>query len=134
MTSSTVSAASVSSPVGEHPVRQAWRPNVLLVGALTDVDAALSALVSSASGLVHDWTLDAPMPCDRSGVVIIRDVDRVTLTLQDAWVSWLSAGHDRPQIIATSGAPVFPLVEGGVFRSELYYRLNTFLLDLRACP
>ena len=107
---------------------------MLLVGALIDVDAALSALVSSASGRVHNWTLDAPMPCDRSGVVIIRDVDRVTLTLQDAWVSWLSAGPDRPQIIATSRAPVFPLVEGGVFRSELYYRLNTFLLDLRACP
>jgi len=135
MTSSTVSAASVSSPIDERPVRRAWRPNVLLVGALTDVEAALSALVPSASGLVHNWTLDAPMPPrDRSGVVIIRDVDRVTPTLQDAWVSWLTPGHDRPQIIATSGAPVFPLVGAGVFRSELYYRLNTLLLDLRARP
>ena len=108
---------------------------MLLVGALTDVEPALSHLVSSASGLVHDWTLDAPMPPrDRSGVVIIRDVDRVTVTLQDAWVSWLTTGHDRPQIIATSRTPVFPLVGAGVFRSELYYRLNTLLLDLRACP
>jgi len=108
---------------------------MLLVGALTDVEPALSHLVSSASGLVHDWTLDAPMPPrDRSGVVIIRDVDRVTLTTQDAWVSWLTAGNDRPQIIATSRAPVFPLVGAGLFRSALYYRLNTLLLDLRAHP
>jgi len=124
-------SASVSSPIGERPMRQTWRPSVLLVGALADVEGALSALVLSAP--IHNWTLDALLPPrDRPGVVIIRDVDRLTVTHQDAWLSWLTDGHDRAQIIATSRAPVFPLVEAGVFRSELYYRLNTLLLDLRA--
>ena len=114
-------------------MRQTWRPNVLLVGAPADVEGALSALVLSAP--VRNWTPDALLPTpDRSGVVIIRDVDRLTVPLQHAWLSWLTDGHDRSQIIATSRAPVFPLVEAGVFRSELYYRLNTLLLDLRASP
>ena len=128
-------SASISAPIGERPMRPTWRPNVLLVGSLTDVEEAFLALVSSAPGPVHNCRLDAPLPPhDRSGVVIIRDVDRLTVTLQDDCLSWLTDGHDRSQIIATSRAPLFPLVEAGLFRSELYYRLNTLLLDLRACP
>ena len=109
----------------------AARLNVFLVGAPPAVEAALSVLVSDAPGAVSVWTVDAPLP-DRDGphVVILRDVDRMPLMLQDAWVSWLEGGQHRPQIIATSGAPVFPLVVKGAFRSELYYRLNTVLLDL----
>jgi hypothetical protein len=124
-------SVNVPSPMGECLMRRA-RPNVLLVGALTDIEAALSALVSDAPIVVRDWTCDAPMPeRDRPDVVIIRDVDCVPLILQDAWLSWLTDRPDRPQIIATSCAPVFPLVVAGVFRSDLYYRLNTVLLDLR---
>jgi len=111
----------------------AQRFNVLLVGAHTAVEAALSALVSDVPGAVSVWTVEAPMPArDGLEVVIVRDVDRLSPTLQDAWVSWMEGGHRRPQIIATSRVPVFPLVAEGVFRSELYYRLNTLLLDLAA--
>ena len=108
---------------------------MLVVGSPADVEDALAPLASDAPTTVHDWTPDSPMPsCDRSSVVIIRNVDRVPLALQDVWLSWLTDSHDRPQIIATSYAPVFPLVGAGLFRSELYYRLNTVLLDLRARP
>jgi len=128
-------AANCSSPTGERPTRHASRPNMLVVGSPADVEDALAPLASDAPTTVHDWTPDSPMPsCDRSSVVIIRNVDRVPLALQDVWLSWLTDSHDRPQIIATSYAPVFPLVGAGLFRSELYYRLNTVLLDLRARP
>ena len=127
--------ANDSSPTGERKMRRASRPNILVVGAPTDVEAALSPIASCAPTTVYDWTLDSPMPsCDRSSIVIIRDVDRVPIALQDVWLSWLTDRYERPQIIATSHVPVFPLVGAGLFRSELYYRLNTVLLDLRACP
>ena len=67
----------------------------------------------------------------------VRPRTQTSLAVSGDSGSWaiVNASPDlRSQIIATSRAPVFPLVEGGVFRSELYYRLNTFLLDLRACP
>jgi transcriptional regulator of acetoin/glycerol metabolism len=37
----------------------------------------------------------------------------------------------RPQIVATSGVPVYPLVEADRFSGILYYRLNTILLDMQ---
>src|SRR5262249_14973260 len=36
----------------------------------------------------------------------------------------------RPHMIATSGIAIFPLVRRGMFLANLYYRLNTILVDL----
>src|SRR5215831_19243082 len=84
-------SANVSSAIGERPVRRASCPNMLVVGAFTDVEATLLALVSEAPTTIHEWTLDVPIPsCDRPGIVIIRDVDRMPFTLQNDWLSWLT--------------------------------------------
>ena len=63
----------------------------------------------------------------------MRQVRIADWNCKDAWWSWLNQDDTtyHPQIIATRRVAVFPLVQAGLFRSDLYYRLNTVLLDLR---
>jgi DNA-binding NtrC family response regulator len=75
--------------------------------------------------------LPLPSPADAT-TIVIRDIATLSLSFQQAWLARLNAPHARhQQIITTSSIAVFPLVARGVFLEELYYRLNTVLLDVR---
>jgi len=110
------------------------RSNVLVIGSVADTEAAVSAIVAALEKPVYFWAPDVPLPARADGHAIgIRDIGTLSPALQLAWLAWLTAQRRRrPHIIATSSIPVFPLVTQGMFLADLYYRLNTILLDLRA--
>jgi len=109
------------------------RPNVLIVGPVAKSEATVAAIVGALSTPVRNWTPDVPLPSPADATtIVIRDIATLSLSFQQAWLARLNAPHARhQQIITTSSIAVFPLVARGVFLEELYYRLNTVLLDVR---
>jgi hypothetical protein len=105
------------------------RPNVLLIGEVEATEAIITALTGSPRS-VCDWGLGDPLPApSTTATLVIREVCRLSPALQDAWTAWMDrAAASCPQILTTSSVEVWPLVEHAVFRSTLYYRLNTVLL------
>jgi len=109
------------------------RPNVLVIGPMTRIEATVASIAMALPTPVFYWTSEMPLPeaCD-GRTIVIRDIGTLSPTLQEAWLAWLNARPARPaQVIATSSIAVFPLVRQGLFLEDLYYRLNTVLLDVR---
>ena len=73
-------------------------------------------------------TLLLPPP-DRSGTVILPDVNFLSGDGQRRLMAWLDFTGGRTQVIATAAFPVWPLVTAGVFLEPLYYRLNAVHID-----
>ena len=109
------------------------RPNVLVIGPVAQTEAAVTAIVAAVGKPARLWAPDVPLPVRADGrAIVIRDVATLSPVLQKAWLAWLSTQQRRrPHIIATSSIAVFPLIAQGMFLADLYYRLNTILLDLR---
>jgi len=110
------------------------RLNVLVIGPVAQTEAAVSAIVVALGKLAYFWAPDVPLPTRADGrAIVIRDIATLSPGLQKAWLACLSTQQQRrPHIIATSSIAVFPLIAHGLFLEDLYYRLNTVLLDLRA--
>jgi hypothetical protein len=125
-------ASSLTSELLAHTLR----PNVLVIGPVARSEATVAAIVDALSTPVRYWTPDSPPPSPADGTTtVIRDVATLSLPLQKAWLARLNAEDaHHVQIIATSSIAVFPLVVRGVFLEDLYYRLNTVLLDVRKSP
>jgi hypothetical protein len=119
---------------GEWRMISAVRPNILVIGTADDVELAVSALVARLPGSVSYLRPNAPPPAiEEAEMLVVPDVAALSPDRQHEWVTWLSNGDVRhPQIVATSGVPVYPLVEADQFSGILYYRLNTILLDMQA--
>ena len=127
-------ASSLTSELLAHTLR----PNVLVIGPVARSEAVVAAIicalstVSTVSMPVHYWTPDLPLPSPGDTTpIVIRDIATLSLSSQQAWVARMNAPEAHTQIIATSSIAVFPLVARGVFLEDLYYRLNTVLLDVR---
>ena len=111
------------------------RANVLVVGPSASVSALLAELVPHLHHPVV-WrrgdSLGVLQPLQR-GTLVLEDVAGLPADRQEALLRWL--GEAGPvQVVSTDGSPLFPLVEAGRFRDDLYYHLNTVLLDLRPKP
>jgi hypothetical protein len=119
---------------GEWRMITAVRPNILVIGTADDVELAVSALVARLPGSVSYLRPNAPPPAiEEAEMLVVPDVAALSPDRQHEWVTWLSNGDVRhPQIVATSGVPVYPLVEADQLSGILYYRLNTILLDMQA--
>ena len=111
----------------------AARPNILVIGAADAVESTVSALVARLPGSVSYLRPNAPPPAiDQAEMLVMPDVAALSPDRQHEWLAWLNnADVRRPQIVATSGVPVYPLVEADRFSGILYYRLNTILLDMQ---
>lgn len=109
------------------------RPNILVIGAADVVESTVSALVAELPGPVSYLRANAPPPSDNdAGMLVVRDVTALTRDRQHEWLTWLNdVNMRRPQIVATSDVPVYPLVQREQFSGTLYYRLNTILLEMR---
>lgn len=131
--SSPSQASTLASSLTSELLAQALRPNVLVVGPVAKSEATLAAIVGALPTPVRYWTPDFPLPSPGdTSAIVIRDVATLSLSFQQAWLAHLNAPHARhQQIITTSSIAVFPLVVRGVFLEDLYYQLNTVLLDLR---
>jgi hypothetical protein len=116
---------------GEWRMLRAARPNILIIGADEAVSPAVSAIVGVLPGAVARLAPNAPPPHDGvAEMLIMPDIAELTAERQREWLAWLdSVEGRRPQIVATSAVPLYPLVVSELFLEALYYRLNTILLD-----
>ena len=110
-----------------------YRPNVLVIGSAGHQRQVLRRLSAAAAGTPFQiWPLDNR---DRSprriGTVIIRDAADLDAEQQARINDWLSARTEATQVISFSERPVYPLVEQGAFLNELYYQLNSVVIDCR---
>jgi hypothetical protein len=127
--------ALTSSLTGEL-LAHTLRPNVLVIGPVARTEAAVATIVVALPTPVRYWTPDLPLPSPGdTTTLVIRDIATLSLSFQQAWLARMNTPHApyaaHTQIIATSSIAVFPLVVRGVFLEDLYYRLNTVLLDVR---
>jgi hypothetical protein len=116
----------------EWRMLRAVRPNILVIGAPDAIESTVSALVAQLPGPVSYLRSNAPPPAiDEAEMLVVPDVAALSPDLQHEWLAWLdNVDVRRPQIVATSGVPVYPLVTADQFSGVLYYRLNTILLDV----
>ena len=127
------SAYALTSSLTGELLAHTLRPNVLVIGPVARTEAAVAAIVVALPMPVRYWTPDflLPSPSDTT-TLVIRDIATLSLSFQQAWLARMNTPHaPHIQIIATSSIAVFPLVVRGVFLEDLYYRLNTVLLDVR---
>jgi hypothetical protein len=68
------------------------------------------------------------LPVISPGALVIRQVDAMTADAQERLLEWLGPAGTPIQIVSTARAPLFDLVEAGLFDPTLYYRLNVALL------
>jgi sigma-54-interacting transcriptional regulator len=117
----------------EWRMLRAVRPNILVIGAPDAIESTVSALVAQLPGPVSYLRSNAPPPAiDEAEMLVVPDVAALSPDLQHEWLVWLdNVDVRRPQIVATSGVPVYPLVTADQFSGVLYYRLNTILLDVQ---
>jgi hypothetical protein len=108
--------------------------NGLIVGAPHLTAAALAGIGRSLRRPVVWWdSSQAPdLPEVIAGTLVIRDVDRLDARQQERLSGWMC--HQRPavQVLALARTPLFAQVLDGRFSPELYYRLNTVLVEVRA--
>src|SRR5215471_5114661 len=93
------------------------------------VDSVVAQLPGSVSYLRPN---SPPPAAEEVEILVVPDVAALTRDRQREWLTWLSdVDVRRPQIVATSDVPVYPLVKRDLFSGTLYYRLNTILLDMQ---
>ena len=130
------SSVTTSLSLAEWRALAGLRPNVMIIGSSALTTAVVTDLIALTPS-VFEWTPHVPLPKpgQRASTLVMHDVCTLSLARQDRWLDWLDrAAAPRPQILTTSNLDVWPLVTRGMFRSALYYRLNTVLLKMRRCP
>jgi len=108
---------------------------LLITGDVAALGTVLPIIDRYCPGPIHLYdaaTIPLVPPFSR-GTVLLNEVDRLAPAEQDCLFDWVTdhgAGH--PFIVATSTVPLWPLVERGMFRADLFYRLN--LISIAAQP
>ena len=111
------------------------RPNVLVEGPERSTELLIQALATAVHETMYDW--NQPWPKDGRATVIVRAVDALNDEEQRQVLDLLNdSGNGSPprQVITTSARPLFPLVHEGLFREDLYYRLNVVHLKIGEAP
>jgi hypothetical protein len=99
---------------------------------VTGTTAALASLVDALEPLLPEPVVD--LDCrhglpftefPQSGTVLLRHVERCTLTVQSQLLECLRRKSDHTQVVSTTPRPLAPLIGTGIFLETLYYRLNT---------
>jgi len=111
------------------------RPNVLVEGPEHSTELLIHALATTVHETMYEW--NQPWPKDGRATVIVRAVDALNDEEQRQVLDLLNdSGNGSPprQVITTSARPLFPLVHEGLFREDLYYRLNVVHLKIGEGP
>jgi hypothetical protein len=110
----------------------AERHSVLLEGPDKAMKAALVRLTPHLSEPVA-WARPGARfepPIGECGALVLQDVGALDFGEQARLLAWLDDPSRRPQVIATTVYPLFPLVACGRFDEVLYYRLSVMLLHV----
>lgn len=111
------------------------RLRLLITGDRAALAGVLPIIDRHCPGPIHlyDATTIPLVPSFSRGTVLLAEVERLAAAEQDRLFDWLTEhGASHPFIVATSRAPLWPLLERGSFRADLFYRLN--LVSIPAQP
>ena len=110
------------------------RANVLVQGRRAALDHFLDAVRSVLRSPVVIVECGPAMSLTRAPTVVLANVDRLQEAEQRALHAWATdARNADAQLITLSSVPLFGLVKARAFDRELYYRLNTILVQLDQC-
>jgi hypothetical protein len=106
----------------------ARRPNLLLEGKLVVTDHILRALRPHLLEPIWCWrtTTALSLPRVHGGSLLLFGVTTMPAREQSRLHEWLTDNPERVQIVSMATQPLFTLVERGMFRADLYYRLSVF--------
>ena len=110
------------------------KANLLLVGPEHTVSNLVFAIWSILDGPIvmrraHE-RLVLPSTTDQVGTLVIHGLDTLSYQEQADVYEWLTTRSNRTRVVSTASIPLLPLVQLRLFKSELYYRLNTIWIDL----
>ena len=108
------------------------RPNLLLVGTRSAVDATLHALTPHLQAPLCVWSGDpeVPLPLEDHGTLVLHELAALPSVQQTRLFHWLDRIRRRVQVVSMTAQPLFSLVERGEFRVDLYYRLNIMRFEV----
>jgi hypothetical protein len=129
----------ISTPIGL--LHWSWRqqvsstlvgsPNLLLIGPGALAEEFLVPLMPClASPVLYLDATRPSLPTTSVGTVIVRDVSQLARPHQRQFIEWLNAQNGTTRVITVSPRSLFQGVQRGAFLEELYYRLNTVLIEL----
>jgi hypothetical protein len=109
------------------------RANVLVTGP----DDALEAFLHMARSEMREPIRSSSGPAlppflDGVRTLILTEIDALTDADQRRLGSWFDERrHADVQVVSLTSAPLFSLVQANAFDADLYYRLNTVLLEVQ---
>lgn len=126
----------------EEPATDDWallcavQANALLIGASKAVESSLAVIEPQLREPIVTWTpaMTALVPDGDCATLIIVGVTAMDVDQQRQLLKWLDVRSQSVQVISTSEAPLWPLVEAGAFLQSLYYRLNVMYVDVTGTP
>jgi len=120
------SAARLRLPASECQVLLKARPNVLLEGPQSAVEATLLALKPLIQAPVHSSLAGESLrlPEGDARTFVVADVDTLDADDQMRLFQWIGERPAGLQVIATSSRSLFDMTVDRSFLPALYYRLN----------
>jgi hypothetical protein len=106
-------------------------PNLLLIGPGALAEEFLVPLMPClASPILYLDATHPSLPTTPVGTLIVRDVAQLAPPHQRQFLEWLNARSGNTRVITVSPRSLFRSVQRSAFLEELYYRLNTVLVEL----
>ena len=111
------------------------KANLMLIGTEQRLSAFVRSLWPAFDEPVmfrrRDTRLRLPPTSEPVGTMILQGVETLTDYEQRALQDWLSVRNGGTRVVTTVSSTLLPMVEAREFSDGLYYRLNTFCIDLR---
>ena len=105
--------------------------NLLVRGEKSAATATVVALSADFPVPLKTWIAgtDSDLPVLDRGTLVIHDADCLDLAAQRSLLLWLEDRTNHVRVITTVTRDLFAMVTAGVFLDQLYYRLNTIVVD-----
>jgi hypothetical protein len=107
--------------------------NVLVSGPKDALAAFLQASRSELREPIRTGSGVLPPLVGGIGTLILTELDTLSGADQQRLQRWLDDRHNEDvQVVSLTSASLYSLVTTNAFDAELYYRLNTILLEIQA--
>ena len=105
--------------------------NLLVRGEKSAVAATVVSLAGDFPPPLITWNAGAgaSLPGADRGTLVIYDVDSLDMAQQRTLFAWLENRRNYVRVITTVTGDLFARVAAGAFLDQLYYRLNTIVID-----
>jgi hypothetical protein len=107
--------------------------NGLIIGSLHLNAGARAWIDTSLPQPVVWWdpTQAPDLPELAAGTLVIREIERLDARQQERLSRWLFLHRPALRLLALARTPLFEQVADGRFSPELYYRMNTVMVEVR---